>query len=408
MIAKFIAYRYFKAKAGSNIIHLITRVSVVGIAISVAALIVLLSAFNGIEQMVTQMYSKFDPPLSIRYKSSKSFPEKIIPIDQISQIAGVQQVSRAVEEVVILQRGKDKTAHAIMLGVDENFIDVIDLHNHLLDGTPSLFSSENNPQAIFGIQLLNRLDAYISNSLENKDFVTFHVPLRDGKLRPGMSPFTSSRILVGGAINYNREVNTGYVLLPFEKAREMLQYDKEITALFIDVAPKFNLQSVQQEVAAIVGGEFEVKTNLQKNELIFKTSQSEKLIVIFILVFIFLLSAINLIAAVIMLFVAKRQDLRTLDAMGLPRNKMTKIFFYQGLFINMQGLLIGIILGYTVVFMQLKFGLLQMPGAPQDFFPVEPTITDGFLIVALIALLGLLISYFPPKLLVNSLFKSSR
>jgi lipoprotein-releasing system permease protein len=408
MITKFIAYRYFKAKAGSNIIHLITRVSVVGIAISVAALIVLLSAFNGIEQMVVQMYSKFDPSLSIRFKTSKSFPEQIIPIDRLAQIQGVNQITRAVEEVVILQRGKDKTAHGILLGVDDNFIDVIDLKEHLIDGTPSLYSTEEKPQAIFGIQLLNRLDAYISNNPVNKDFVTFHVPLREGKLRPGKSPFSSSRVLVGGAMNYNREVNTSYMLLPLKKAQEMLQYQEELTVLFIDVSPQYNLKAVQKEVEGVLGEQFEVKTNLQKNELIFKTSQSEKLIVIFILVFIFLLSAINLIAAVIMLFVAKRQDIKTLDAMGLPRNKMARIFFYQGLFINAQGLLIGLFLGYLVVFVQLKFGLLQMPGAPNDFFPVEPTLNDGFLIVGLITILGFLISYFPPKLLVKTLFKSSR
>lgn len=188
----------------------------------------------------------------------------------------------------------------------------------------------------------------------------------------------------------------------------MLQYQEELTVLFIDVSPQYNLKAVQKEVEGVLGEQFEVKTNLQKNELIFKTSQSEKLIVIFILVFIFLLSAINLIAAVIMLFVAKRQDIKTLDAMGLPRNKMARIFFYQGLFINAQGLLIGLFLGYLVVFVQLKFGLLQMPGAPNDFFPVEPTLNDGFLIVGLITILGFLISYFPPKLLVKTLFKSSR
>lgn len=405
MITRFIAYRYFKAKAGSNIIHLITRVSVVGIAISVAALIILLSAFNGIEQMVVQMYSKFDPSLSVHFKTTKSFPEKIVPIEELSNVLGVNKIARAVEEVVILQRGKDKTAHGVLLGVDDNFIDIIDLQTHLLDGTSSLYSSEDKPQAIIGIQLLNRLDAYVSNNPVNKDFVTFHVPLREGKLRPGKSPFTTSRVLVGGAMNYNREVNSSYVLLPFLKAREMLKYDDELTALFIDVSPKFNLQTVQREVQSILGDQFEVKTNFQKNELIFKTSQSEKLIVIVILVFIFLLSAINLIAAVIMLFVAKRQDIKTLDALGLPRDKMAKIFFYQGLFINVQGLIFGFVLGYFVVFLQLYFGFVQMPGAPNDFFPVDPTIYDGLLIVALISLLGFFITYFPPKLLVKSLFK---
>jgi lipoprotein-releasing system permease protein len=272
----------------------------------------------------------------VRYNETKSFPEQLVPFEDLSKINGVNRISKAVEEVVIIQRGKDKISHGVILGVEDVFLDMIDLKEHLIDGTPSLFSESDRPQAIIGVQLLNRLDAYISSNPLNKDFVTFHVPLREGKIRPGKSPFTTSSVLVGGAMNYNREVNTSSVLIPLEKAREMLNYEQEITAVFIDVLPNFNLQNIQKEVQATLGDAFEVKTNFQKNELIFKTSQSEKLIVIFILVFIFLLSAINLIAAVIMLFVAKRQDIKTLDALGMSRVKMANIFFFQGFFINLQ------------------------------------------------------------------------
>src|SRR5690554_84754 len=116
-VARFIARRYFKAKQSRNVINLITMISVVGIAISTAALVILLSAFNGIEQMVIQLYSDFDSSISIRSAKAKTFNQGFVDIDEVRQVNGVQNVSKAIEEVIILKH-EDKWVHAQMIGID--------------------------------------------------------------------------------------------------------------------------------------------------------------------------------------------------------------------------------------------------------------------------------------------------
>src|SRR5690554_5809803 len=152
-VARFIARRYFKAKKSRNVINLITMISVVGIAISTAALVILLSAFNGIEQMVIKLYSDFDPSITIRSAKAKTFNQGFIDFEKIRAVEGVQNSSRAIEEVIILKH-EDKWVHAQMVGVDTNFLTMSKMDEHIVDGVAKLYI-DNKPQAIFGAYLLD-------------------------------------------------------------------------------------------------------------------------------------------------------------------------------------------------------------------------------------------------------------
>lgn len=398
-VARFIARRYAKSKKSRNVINLITLISVIGIAISTAALVILLSAFNGIEQMVIKLYSDFDSSLTVRSTQAKTFNQGFIDLEKIQQVPGVRLTSRALEEVVILKH-EDKWVHAQMIGVDTSFLTMSKMNNHLVDGVAKLYINDE-PQAIFGASLLDRLDGFIPGTEGLKEQITFNVPLREGKLRLGKSPFNIRVVDVAARMNFNREVNAESVLIPYDLAKELLAYEDDITALYIDVDPSFNLKKVKEQVQKVVGEGFEVKTTLEKNELIFKTSQSERLIVYFILVFIFILASFNLIASITMLFVEKRADIATLFGMGADKGMIFKIFFYEGLLIVGRGVVIGLIIGYVVTFAQIFFGLLVMPSLPGESFPMQATIGDFLVIVTSVAVLGIVVSYFPAKVLVN-------
>tara|TARA_B100000508_G_scaffold141096_1_gene146857 strand:+ start:83085 stop:84311 length:1227 start_codon:yes stop_codon:yes gene_type:complete len=397
-VARFIARRYFKAKKSRNVINLITNISVVGITISTAALVILLSAFNGVEDLVIKLYSDFDPDITVRSSKAKTFNRSFVDHEELAEVSGVQHVIKALEEVVILKHEK-KWVHAQMIGVDPEFVQSSKMNQHLVDGDPYLYEN-NEPQAIFGAFLLDKLDAYIPASKLNKEQVTFNVPLREGKLRPGKRPLNSRKVTVAARMNYNREVNSEHVVIPYELARELLEYGEDISAYYVDASEDADLDEVKNKIQSLVGEDFTVKTNFEKNELIFKTSQSERLIVYLILVFIFILSSFNLIASIAMLFVEKKEDISTLFSLGADKHTIFNIFFYEGLMIVGRGIVIGLILGYIVCFAQMFFGLLPMPSAPGESFPIKTTLWDAIFILFSVGVLGFIISYLPTKILV--------
>jgi lipoprotein-releasing system permease protein len=397
-VARFIARRYFKAKKSRNVINLITNISVVGITISTAALVILLSAFNGVEDLVIKLYSDFDPDITIRSSKAKTFNQTFIDHDKLEKIEGVTNVIRALEEVVILKHEK-KWVHAKMIGVDPVFTETSKMKEHLVDGEPYLYVN-NEPQAIFGAFLLEKLDAYIPSSSMITEQVTFNVPLREGKLRPGKRPLNSKKVTVSARMNYNREVNSEHVVIPYELANDLLEYGEDISAYYVDVVDDADLSQLKKVIQSEVGSDFTVKTSFEKNELIFKTSQSERLIVYLILVFIFILSSFNLIASIAMLFVEKRDDIATLFSLGASRKTVFNIFFYEGLMIVGRGIVLGLVIGYVVCFAQMQFSFIPMPSAPGEPFPIKSTLSDGLFILLSVGVLGFVISYLPTKILI--------
>ena len=371
----------------------------VGIAVITMSLVILLSAFNGIEQMVESLYSDFDSEITVRSKYSKSFFESEINLKDVKKTSGVDLVARAVEETVVLKH-EEKKVIANLSGVDATFLTIADMKNHMVEGYPTL--NENNENVgIIGATLLMKLEGYIPGSV-GSETILIYGPKRNMKMGLGKNPFTMQLLPLSGSMHYNREVNDENIVVPLETAQNVLGYSSnEISALYISVKPSVNKDDVKKLLQAKLGERFEVKTNYEKNELIFQTSRTERMFVLFILVFIFILASFNLVASITMLFVEKKNDIETLRSMGANRTDLFKIFFFEGLLISFKGIIIGLVLGYAVCAVQLQFSLLQMPNSNGQAFPIVLTITDGVLIVFLVSLLSTLASYFPVRMLIN-------
>jgi lipoprotein-releasing system permease protein len=375
-----------------NLVHWITNVSVIGITAITTALIILVGAFNGIESLVERLYSDFDPDITIRSEKGKTFSEELFKKDALLAVPGVFRVHRAVEETVYLKHQK-KGTNARMLGVDSLFLTDCDMPKHLVEGTAS-FSINGRPAAIVGAGVLNAVDGYIS-TLDGAEEIQLYSPLRDASISRRKSPFKVLPLAVVGSMNFNREVNNEYILLPLELAREQLNYDKDLTALFVSLKPGYNPQQVQQEIKNKLGSNFSVKTAAEKNELIFKTSQSEKKIVIVILVFVFILAAFNLIASLTMLYIEKSDNIETFYRIGAKRSFVFSIFFTEGMLIAMKGIVYGVILGVGVCLIQWKWAVLEMPNSGGEAFPIAFTWNDGFLITGLVLGLSAIMSFAP-------------
>lgn len=378
-------------------VHWITRVSVVGIAVITAALIILVAAFNGIEGMVERLYSEYDAAITIRSAKGKTFDAALINYNQLQKIEGVKNISRAVEETVILMHQK-KPVNARMVGIEPVFLEDCNIKKHLVDGTATI-ELDGQPTAIIGATLLDKLDGYISE-LDGFEELKLYTPLREASIARRKSPFKIIPLKVVGRMNYNREVNASELLVPLAFAQEQLNYENDITAIYISVknnAPELVKAAIQKQL----GADFIVKTAVEKNELIFKTSESEKKIVIIILVFVFILAAFNLVASLTMLFIEKKENITTLYRIGAQQSFIFRIFFFEGLLIAAKGIIIGVVLGGLICFAQLQWAILQMPNSGGEAFPIDFSFGDGALIISLVCLLSTLSSFLPVYYLVR-------
>jgi lipoprotein-releasing system permease protein len=353
--------------------------------------------------MIEGLYSEFDTDLTVRIVKGKSFDENRVDLKKIRKIEGVSNVTRAVEETVILKNEK-KWVHAKMIGVDPNFLKITNMKKHMYDGEPNLHMGDG-PAGIIGVGLLSKLDGQIPK-LIGSESITCYVPKSNIRLRPGRSPFNDSVIKIAGSMTFNREVNDESFIVPLDLGKELLEYENQISAIYIDAKEGVSNEDLKILIQKEVGKDFVVKTNFEKNELIYMTSKTERVIVMIILLFIFVLAAFNLVASLTMLFVEKLSNVQTMTGFGASRKFVFRIFFIEGLLISGKGIFIGLLLGYVVCFSQWYFHLIEMPNSNGEAFPIAFSVTDGIMIFSLVSLLSILFSYFPVKYLIRKNIKA--
>ncbi len=351
--------------------------------------------------MVEKLYSEFDSDIVIRSAKGKTFNENQIDFKKLNEIIGVQRYSKSIEEVVVLKNDK-KWVNAKMIGIDSTFLTISKMDNHIIDGYPTL--NENGiDEAIIGATLLDNLGGYIPQNDYQR--LLFYAPKRDAKVRFASNPFITKNIRISGRMNFNKEVNAEFVVVPIHLAKELLEYENDITAIYVEANIDIENNELKENIIQFLGPNFIVKTNYEKNELIYKTSKTEKIIVIIILLFIFILAAFNLVASLTMLFIEKMENIKTMISFGTNKKTIFQIFFFEGLIISAKGIIIGLILGYSICLVQIQGKILQMPNSGGDSFPMKLNLMDGILILGLVSILSFLASYLPVKYLLNKNFK---
>lgn len=347
--------------------------------------------------MVSKLYSDYDPAITMRSMKGKTFDSTTVDLNALRSIPGVVSLSKAIEETVIIKHGK-KWVNARMVGVDFSFVDACQLNKHIVDGYPNL-EENGEPTAVIGASLLDKVDGYISE-LDGYEELILYTPLRDASMARLKSPFKVSPLKVVGRMNYNKDINMSDLLVPIYFAELQLNYDTDITAIYFQVAKK-DIPAVKSTLEKRFGNTFRVKTAAEKNELIFKTSESEKKIVVLILLFIFILAAFNLVASLNMLFIEKKENIETMERFGATKRFVFQIFFFEGILIAVKGIFIGLILGIGVCLLQVHYGLLKMPNSGNEAFPIILQVKDVLFILVTVILLSVLSAYFPVRYLVR-------
>lgn len=399
-----IAIRYLFSKKSHTAINAVSIVSVCGVAIATMAMICTLSVYNGFEEIISSLYSEIDPHLEVRAKSGKTLDTTAPEVKRLTEIKGIEAVTSVVEDNALAVYG-NKQQPVVIKGVPANYSSVNNIDEALIDGA-TMFA-DSLPYAVIGVGISNTLMVaphFLSP-------IYLYAPKRKAKvnlINPSTS-FNTSQVYCSGVFSISQsESDNKFVYVPIEVAKQLFDYTTEATLLEIKVTDEQNVGEVQKEVQNILGEEYVVKDRIEQKSEAFSMMAIEKWITFFMLLFVLVISAFNIIASVSMLIIDKKENIKTLHNLGGKESFITKIFFNQGVLISFIGAVIGVLLGLALSLMQQHFGILKM-GANfiVEYYPVKVIWSDVLLVVAVVVAIGVLIAWIPVKYINSKLIKNS-
>ena len=401
------AFRYLFARKSHNVINIISGISVAGMAIGTAALIVILSVYNGFDALVRSSMSTLDPDFLITPASGKVFvpEEHREAFDQLYDMPEIATMCTVLEESVFVSYDK-RQATARAKGVDEVYEQETLLREHIRSGQFRLHRGDI-PEVCVGAALAWQLGL-------NPRFVTpleiwYPSRTRTISLVNPTGALNCAKVYPTGTFSINSDVDAQYVILPIEKMRELLEYENEVSGVEIRLAEaaeaagsgavsKVDARKVGERIAAIMGDGFIVKDRYQQNESVYKMMTYEKLVIWMILLFVVLIIAFNIFGSLSMLIIEKKDDITTMRNLGMPERMIRRVFVLEGWFISLLGLGIGLILGLAVAYWQQQTGFIKMPGNfLVESYPVVIQSLDIWVTALSVALVGWLIALIPAR-----------
>lgn len=390
----FIARRYLFAKKSHNVINIISAISALGMAIGTAALIIILSIYNGFDELVKSTLSNVEPDILVSPSKGKVFAPDSMALEKLWEDPAISSVSRVLQENVFIDyEGRQSVAKA--KGVDHEYEASSPLPGNIVQGYFALHKGEL-PQMVAGLGVANRLG--INANFLSKAEIFF--PMRDKQISlvNPMASIKTVRVKPSGIFTVNQSVDDELVLLPIEVMRELLAYDEEISALEIRLENPSE-KAVRKEIKNIkktLGTDFIVQDRFQQNTSLYKMMRYEKAAIFLILIFIIIIIAFNVFGSLTMLIIEKKNDIETYRSMGATDKLIRNIFTLEGWLISLSGLAAGLVAGIAFALLQQKFGFIKMPGNfLVNAYPVILQWSDILATVIGVALIGYLIALLP-------------
>ena len=394
-IAPFIAKRYLFAKKSHNVINIISAISAAGMAIGTAALIIILSIYNGFDSIIRSMLSNVEPDLMIVPSTGKTFIPEGEVYDWLYDQDAVESMSCVLEEQVFISYdGKQCIAKA--KGVDWIYEDITPLKEHIREGEFKLHKGDV-PMAAVGAVL-----AYdLSLSPRFVAPIEIYYPTRTGKISMAnpMSALEAIKVWPSCTFSVNSDIDAQLMILPIEKMRELLEYSQEVSAVEIRIkegtAAK-EAAGIKKGLSERLGDGFIVKDRFEQNESLYKMMKYEKAAIFMILIFIIIIIAFNIFGSLTMLIIDKRDDISILRSLGAQGKTIRRIFVLEGWLISLTGLAAGLVIGILFSLLQQYFGFIKMPGHfLVQAYPVILSLKDILITAAGVAFVGYLIALLP-------------
>lgn len=389
MLASFIARRYLFSPKSHSVINRIAALSVVAVAMPVAAMIILLSVFNGFEGLIRTMTTAFDPDLTVTARQGTTFPVSELDTAALRHVEGIRALSFVLEQGALFEHG-GRQATVTVRGVDDAYGEVLPIAETITSGAYGVRLGDLE-QLVLGQSMAYQLGI---RSLADADVAIY--ALRRGSfssLLPAAN-FTRRTVPVKGVFTLDLDTEQQYALISLRLAQELFSYPGRASALLVAAAPGADAAAVKRAVAAVAGERFRVRTRYELKASFYDIMTYEKWGIFFISLLVLAIASFSVVGALTMLILDKRRDIGTLRALGADTRFLRAVFRSEGSLICALGAGIGVILGVGASLVQQHFGLIEIPAETflMKSYPVEFRLTDLAAVLAAFAAVATLVS----------------
>ena len=404
----YIARRYLFSKKKHNAINIISGISVCGVALATLALVCTLSVFNGFQDMVAGFFTAFDPELKITIREGKVFEPQGAAFQEVRSLPEIGVWTETLEENAMVQY-KDRQAMAIIKGVEDNFEELTSIDSLLYGAGEFILHDSIVDYGVLGVELISEL----GTGLQFVDPLQVYAPKRNVRVNmanPSAS-FNRDYLFSPGVVFVvnQQKYDARYILTSLSFARNLFNYDTEVSAVELKLKPGADVTAVQRKIARILGDEFVVLDRYEQQADVFRIMEIEKFISYLFLTFILAIACFNVIGSLSMLILDKREDVETLRNLGADDRLIARIFLFEGRLISLFGALSGIVLGLLLCYIQQRFGIISLGGGNGSFivdaYPVSVHVTDVVLIFITVIPVGFLSVWYPVHYLTRRLLK---
>lgn len=404
----YIARRYLFSKKKHNAINIISGISVCGVALATLALVCTLSVFNGFQDMVAGFFTAFDPELKITIREGKVFEPQGAAFQEVRSLPEIGVWTETLEENAMVQY-KDRQAMAIIKGVEDNFEELTSIDSLLYGAGEFILHDSIVDYGVLGVELISEL----GTGLQFVDPLQVYAPKRNVRVNmanPSAS-FNRDYLFSPGVVFVvnQQKYDARYILTSLSFARNLFNYDTEVSAVELKLKPGADVTAVQRKIARILGDEFVLLDRYEQQADVFRIMEIEKFISYLFLTFILAIACFNVIGSLSMLILDKREDVETLRNLGADDRLIARIFLFEGRLISLFGALSGIVLGLLLCYIQQRFGIISLGGGNGSFivdaYPVSVHVTDVVLIFITVITVGFLSVWYPVHYLTRRLLK---
>lgn len=390
------AWRYFKAKKSTNAINVIAWISVLAIVIGTAALILVLSVFNGFEDLVKSLYSSFYTDLKVMPAAGKNITVTPEQLQQLRGIKGIKNFSLVVEEKALVQNG-DYQSVIHLKGVDDNYRYVTGVADHIVRGEYDL-GTESEPKLILGSGVEGALGIQADRNIF---ILKIYLPRKSKteQMDP-LNDISNDSIRSSSVFQIQQDFDNKYGITNLAFAKRALRLDvNDYSGVEITLNDPASSEFIQQQVQKIFASGYLVQTRYQQNQGLYSVMSMERWIIYGVLSLIMVVAAFNMVGALTMLVLEKQKDIGVLQALGADRSFIQRIFMSEGLLLALMGTITGMLLAYIIIILQINYHLIPLKGGSFliNYFPVKPRFADFLLVSGTVFLIAMLASWFPSK-----------
>ena len=397
------AWRYFKAKKTTNAINIISWISIVAIIVGTTALILVLSVFNGFEGLVKSLYSSFYPDVKISPASGKEIALTQEQLQKLRSVKGVRAISLIVEEKALLQNkaseqdSVDYQSIVYLKGVDSNYTLVTSVANYIVEGSFNT-GSANKPLLILGAGVQSAVHVATESNIRP---LAIYLPRKgEVNLADPLQSLSSEVVNTSGTFLIQQDFDNRYAITNLAFVKQMLGMKATAySAAEIAVNSNANANDIRDEIKKLLDKNYLVANRFEQNRSLFSVMQVEKWVIYAILVLILIVAAFNMIGALTMLVLEKKQDIGVLHALGASRSFIQKIFLSEGLLLGIIGGASGMLLAFLSGLAQMKFHLIPLQGSTFmiNYFPVKMVFSDFVLVALTVMIITLVASWIPAR-----------